>query len=217
MTRVHVCDYGIGNIHNVVRALQHVGAEPIDCTSPNQLKNVERLVIPGVGAFSACMAAFTRIQFKEPVMEIIDKGVDVLAICVGMQMLADVSEEFGTHPGLGVIEGRVRRLPNTTENGSPLAVPHIKWSELIDPGDKWRGTLLESLSPGVSAYFIHSYFFDCKYTEHQLSTFSYGDKSYTAAVRKGRVTGTQFHPEKSAEPGLQILKNFVKGTYGEHA
>jgi len=211
MINVHVCNYGIGNIHNVLRALDHVGAAPIDCTSPDQLRNVERLVLPGVGAFSACMAAFTRSQFKEPVMEIIDKGIDVLAICVGMQMLADVSEEFGTHQGLGVIKGRVRRLSHTAEDGSRLAIPHIKWSELIDPGNKWIGTPLESLSPGVSAYFIHSYFFDCNDDEHQLATFLYGGKSYTAAVRKERVIGTQFHPEKSGKPGLQMLTSFVKG------
>lgn len=216
MTRVHVCNYGIGNIHNILRALRHVGAEVVDCTSPDQLTDVERLVIPGVGAFSACIDAFTQMGFREPVMEVIESGTDVLGICVGMQMLADISEEFGEFKGLGVITGRVRRLPEAAADGTPLAVPHISWSKLLDPGARWEGTPLQAISSGAYAYFIHSYFFDCAQNENQLATFSYGERMFTAAVRKGRVFGTQFHPEKSAEPGLRVLQAFVSGESRRH-
>ena len=210
MTRVHICDYGIGNIHNVARAIRHVGAETINCTSPDQLTNVERLVIPGVGAFASCMTAFTKSGFTEPVLGVIQKGIPVLAICVGMQMLADVSDEFGTHEGLGIIKGRIKRLPDTAVDGSSLAVPHISWSKLYETPTTWRETPLQHMRPEAYAYFIHSYFFDCVHEENQLATFAYGGRRFTAAVRRDNVVGTQFPPEKSADAGLKLLTHFVQ-------
>ena len=103
--RVHICNYGIGNIHSVIRAFEHLGAECVNCTDPAMLEDVERLVIPGVGAFASCMQAFQGAGFERPVRRIIDSGQPVLGICVGMQMLADLSEEFGEHKGIGVIPG----------------------------------------------------------------------------------------------------------------
>lgn len=209
MAKVHVCNYGIGNIHNVIRAVEHIGAECINCTSPDMLKDVERLIIPGVGAFNACMDAFTAQGFHDPVMRIVDSGTKVLGICVGMQMLAEESEEFGLHKGLGLIPGRVVRIPDRAVDGTAVPVPHISWTELLPGGASWSGTPLESLPPQSHAYFVHSYAFECASRENLLATFEYGGRNHTAAVINGQLMGTQFHPEKSGEAGLSILRAFA--------
>jgi imidazole glycerol-phosphate synthase subunit HisH len=208
-TRVHICNYGIGNIHSVIRAFEHLGAECVNCTDPAMLRDVERLVIPGVGAFASCMQAFRGAGFEPPVRRIIDSGKPVLGICVGMQMLADVSEEFGEHQGIGVISGRVRIIPAVTTDGEQLPVPHISWSGLRPGGTSWDETPFDRLREGDEVYFVHSYYFDCERAADQLAQFEYGGHSLTAAVKKENVVGVQFHPEKSSDPGLSIIDRFI--------
>lgn len=209
--RVHICNYGIGNIHSVIRAFEHVGAECVNCTDPAMLEEVERLVIPGVGAFLSCMDAFRGAGFEAPVRRIIDSGKPVLGICVGMQMLADFSEEFGEHRGIGVIPGRVRMIPAVATDGEKLSVPHISWSGLRAGGASWNGTAFDRLTEGDEVYFVHSYYFDCEHPADRLAQFEYGGHALTAAVIKDNVVGVQFHPEKSSDPGLSILDRFVSG------
>jgi imidazole glycerol-phosphate synthase subunit HisH len=207
--RVHICNYGIGNIHSVIRAFEHLGAECVNCTDPSMLSDVERLVIPGVGAFASCMQAFQRAGFEQPVRRIIDSGQPVLGICVGMQMLADLSEEFGEHRGIGVIPGRVRMIPSVTTDGEQLSVPHISWSGLRSGGASWEQTPFDRLQEGDEVYFVHSYYFDCERPADRLAQFEYGGHALTAAVMKDNVLGVQFHPEKSNGPGLSILGRFI--------
>jgi imidazole glycerol-phosphate synthase subunit HisH len=207
--RVHICNYGIGNIHSVIRAFEHVGAECINCTDPAMLTDVERLVIPGVGAFASCMNAFRSHGFQDPVMRIIDSSTPVLGICVGMQMLADASEEFGAHAGLGVVPGRVVPIPQTTTDGDRLPVPHISWSALQQGGHIWEGTPFNNLERGAEVYFVHSYQLDCANPENLLARFEYGGHLLTAAVIRDNVVGVQFHPEKSSAAGLSIIRGFL--------
>lgn len=213
--RVHICNYGIGNIHSVIRAFEHAGAECINCTDPSMLTDVDRLVIPGVGAFASCMDAFRAHGFQDPVMRIIDSTTPVLGICVGMQMLADASEEFGVHPGLGIIPGRVRAIPQTAADGGRLPVPHISWSALRQGGHPWEGTPFGDVEKETQVYFVHSYQLDCANPENLLARFEYGGHLLTAAVIRDNVVGVQFHPEKSGEAGLAIIRGFLGvGTSG---
>lgn len=207
--RVHICNYGIGNLHSVMRAFEYMGAECISCESPSMLTDVERLIIPGVGAFASCMDAFVAHGFEPRVREIIDSGVPVLGICVGMQMLADASEEFGVHKGLGIIPGRVRAIPAIAADGARLPVPHISWSRLYPGGHGWQGTAFETIGQHPEVYFVHSFHLECEKPDNLLAQFEYGGHRLTAAVIRGNIMGVQFHPEKSGETGLSIIANFL--------
>jgi glutamine amidotransferase len=135
-----------------------------------------------------------------------------MGICVGMQMLLDESEEFGSHAGLGIIPGVVEAIPTVDTNGNPLKVPHIGWSPLVRPEGKsasWDETPLSTIEPGNAAYFVHSFHAQPSLAEYRLADALYGGQRITASVHRDVVFGTQFHPEKSGDAGLRILKAFL--------
>jgi glutamine amidotransferase len=214
MSRIVVVDYGVGNLLSVTRALEHCGASVEISSDPGTVRNAERLVLPGVGAFEACMSSLKESGLKEPVLEFIASGRPLFGICVGMQMLLQVGEEFGVHDGLGIVEGRVARIPEQDSEGAKLKIPHIGWNELQPSGGgiaAWRGTLLEGTQPGEAAYFVHSYAAVPSNASDCLAVTYYGGQPITAAVARANVVGTQFHPEKSGRVGLSMLQRFVKG------
>lgn len=215
MTRVHLCDYGVGNIHNVRHAFAHVGAEVVQCTSADMLDDATAVVIPGVGAFGDCITRFREAGFEAPVRKLVESGAPLIGICVGMQMLATSSEEFGEFQGLDLIPGRVLRLPDKDAEGKPLKLPHIAWSGIRPGTSGWKGTMLEDTEPGEFVYFDHSYALECENPDHVLATCAYRGIELTVAVGKGRIFGVQFHPEKSAEAGLGILRRFLHIASGE--
>lgn len=223
MTRVHICNYGVGNIYNVERAFRHIGVEVISCTSGDMLEGAKHIVLPGVGAFGDCIKRFRAEGFEAPVRAHVEAGQPLLGICVGMQMLATVGEEFGHHRGLDLIPGTVSIIPDTDMHGERLRRPHIGWSRLLDANGKetalnWDGTPLEPTPPGTRIYFVHSYAFNCDDPRNVLATCCYGGHLLTAAVRYGQLIGTQFHPEKSGETGLNMLRAFAYGsTYRGHS
>jgi glutamine amidotransferase len=210
MTRIHICDYGSGNILSVERALEKVGAEVVRCTSPDQLTDVRGLIIPGVGAFGDCMRGVRERGFEQPIHQLVDRGAWVLGICVGMQILATRSEEFGITEGLGIVPGTVKQLPEMAPDGSRLKRPHVGWSELRRPGQSWEGSPLERIDEGTAAYFVHSYHLVPDDPKHLLAAASYVGAPVNAAVRSGRVFGVQFHPEKSGRTGLAFLDGFLR-------
>ena len=208
--KVHICDYGSGNILSVERALEKVGAEVVRCTSPDQLTDVRGLIIPGVGAFGDCMRGVRERGFEQPIHQLVDRGAWVLGICVGMQILATRSEEFGITEGLGIVPGTVKQLPEMAPDGSRLKRPHVGWSELRRPGQSWEGSPLERIDEGTAAYFVHSYHLVPDDPTHLLAAASYVGAPVNAAVRSGRVFGVQFHPEKSGRTGLAFLDGFLR-------
>lgn len=210
MIKIHICDYGSGNILSVERALEKAGADVARCTSPDQLTGVRGLIIPGVGAFADCMRGVRERGFEQPIHQLIDQGVWVLGICVGMQILATKSEEFGIHQGLGIVPGTVKLLPETAPDGSRLKRPHVGWSELHQVSQPWEGTPFERLAEGTAAYFVHSFHLVPDDRKHLLAEASYVGTPVSAAVRSGRVFGTQFHPEKSGQTGLAFLRGFLR-------
>jgi len=194
-------DHGVGNLRSVHKALTTVGADVVLTDNPDHIKKAGKLVLPGVGAFADAMQGLEARDLKLPLLEAVENNVPVLGICVGMQMLFEVSEEHGEHPGLGLLPGRVVRFP---ERG--LTVPHTGWNQ-IHPTRK--NNLMADIPPDSYAYFNHTYFCAAEEEKDVLATTTYGSP-YASIVQRGLIYGVQFHPEKSQHIGLQLLSNFVR-------
>lgn len=208
--KVVVADYGVGNLFSVCRSLDHMGAAVELSGDPDTIAQADRLIVPGVGAFGRCMEALQSHGLVEPILAHARSGRPWLGICVGMQMMLDASEEFGTHAGLGLIKGHVRAIPSTTTEGGRLKVPHIGWNQLQPAaGASWDHTPLAHTAPGTCLYFVHSYVAQPEDPSVRLAEALYGGHPLTVAIRHNNTFGLQFHPEKSATPGLAILQSFL--------
>jgi glutamine amidotransferase len=196
---VAVIDYGVGNLRSVEKALRAGGVEAEVSADEEVLRSADKLVLPGVGAFRACMEALAARGFDRLVRERVEAGTPLLGVCVGMQMLFDESEEFGTTRGLGFLRGRVRRFPEG------LRVPQVGWNQV-----EWGGAhpLAEGVGDRPFFYFVHSFYCDAGDDSAVVGRTEYG-LSYASVVARANVCGVQFHPEKSQAAGLRLLKNFA--------
>ncbi len=213
MKRVTVVDYGAGNLLNVVRALEHCGANPIVVDTAAPIAEASSLILPGVGAFGDCMKALHMRGLVDALLEHVAQDKLFLGICVGMQVMFDVGEEFGEHKGLGIIGGRVVRINDKGVDGKAHKIPHIGWSRLHKSvGAVWAQTPLAPLEGAAETdtYFIHSYMGMPADSTQRLADVEYDGLSICAAVKKGNSYGCQFHPEKSGKAGLSILKQFLQ-------
>ncbi len=201
MTTVSVLSYGFGNLRSVTRALEAVGAHVTLVTDAGGVADAKLLVLPGVGAFSACTMALRELGLWTPVADHMASGKPFLGICVGMQMMFEASEEFGKHEGFGVIKGVVRRLPAEPAH----KVPFVGWKRVAVADD---APCFDPTTPS-EFYFVHSYAGVCADSGDCMATYDYGRAKVTAAVGRGRMMGVQFHPEKSGPAGLAFLKRFV--------
>ena len=201
---IGVIDYGASNLHSVRNALKHLGVESQVLTDPAQVTAAAALILPGVGAFGAGMAALRASGFEEPIRAQVAAGVPLLGICLGMQFLYEASEEMGEHRGLGLLPGRVVRFPEDLG----LKIPHMGWNALHPVQES---PLLAGVPDGGYAYFVHSYYVEPADVGDVLARTDYG-LSFPSVVGRGRVFGVQFHPEKSQSVGLQILRNFAEMT-----
>ncbi len=206
--KVVVVDYGIGNVLSVTRAFTRVGAEVSLSTSPYDVENADRLVLPGVGAFSDGMKGLDAARLTDAVKRYAERGRPFVGICLGMQMMLDSSLEFGTHKGLGLVPGTVVPIPATTADGAPHKIPHIGWNRLTLAGD-WKGTILDGLPAQADTYFVHSFMAEPAEPAHRLADCDYNGRRVNAVIRRDHLYGCQFHPEKSGPVGLKILENFV--------
>lgn len=198
---IGVVDYGVGNLGSILNMFRKLGIEAATLGEPLELFAAERLILPGIGAFDACVSRLRERGFERPLLDAVARGVPLLGICVGMQMLTAGSEE-GTLPGLGLVPARTVRFRPT----AGLKVPHMGWNEV-----RWTAADLlgEGLDYGARFYFVHSYYVVCDDPENQLATAHYGH-DFAACIRRGRVYGVQFHPEKSHRFGLRLLGNFAR-------
>ncbi|GLQ21966.1 imidazole glycerol phosphate synthase subunit HisH [Algimonas porphyrae] len=203
MTSFAVINYGIGNLRSLQRSLDRVGVDAQMVTDPSGIEAAERLLLPGVGHFRACMSAFNASGMRGALEKAVKDGKPLLGICVGMQMLFDGSEEGDFTDGLGFIKGRVSRFSSEFE-GAPLRVPHVGFAE-IETRDS---VLFEGMEPNPRFYFTHSFRAADADPKAIIGVGNYGG-SFAAAVQKKRVYGTQFHPEKSHRNGLALLKNYA--------
>jgi glutamine amidotransferase len=198
---IALIDYGIGNLRSVEKALAAVGAYVQLTTEPEVIRAADKVVLPGVGAFGDGMAGLRQRGLEAVIETVFQEGKALLGICLGMQLLFEVSYELGEHRGLGLLPGEVRKF----ERGD-LKVPQTGWNQVRAEKDS---PLLASLAPNSYAYFNHSYFCEPADREDILASSEYGVR-YAAVVGRGRLYGVQFHPEKSQAVGLQILRNFVE-------
>ena len=206
---VIVIDYGVGNLLSVKRGLEKCGSDVIITSDPKIILNGSRIVLPGVGAFSNAMKTLKNLGLIKVLDEIAKRKIPLLGICLGMQLLMDESDEFGTSKGLGLISGRVVSVPNQTTLGEKQKIPHIGWNSLIASYPKgWNNSLLRNNVPGDSAYFVHSFMAVPSDSNNLIAECNYGGIKIAAVIGKDQITGCQFHPEKSGEVGLKILRNF---------
>ena len=202
---IAMVDYGVGNLFSLKSSLAHLGLEAVVTADPARLRAADRIILPGVGAFGDAMEKLTATGLV-PVIKEEARKKPLLGICLGMQLLFDKSFEYGEHPGLGLIPGEVRPIRDVIPVG--LGVPHMGWNALRFPAERPRSPIFAALEEGEHVYFVHSYAgFACG--EGLTAWTEYG-APLTAAVQRGNVYGTQFHPEKSGDTGLRILKAFAE-------
>ena len=200
MAGIVIIDYGSGNLRSVEKAFAAVGRAAQVSDNPQVWRDAEKLVLPGVGAFAACMKALRALGGDAIIKERAATGVPLLGVCVGMQMLFEESEEFGATAGLGLLRGRVQRFDDTWR------VPHVGWNTVTP---RFSHPLLKDLARGTYFYFVHSYFCHASDDTDILGETEYGVR-YASVVGRGNICGVQFHPEKSQAAGLRLLKNFAE-------
>ncbi len=208
---VTVIDYGVGNLLSVQRALEHCGAKVILTAEPEQILAAGRVLLPGVGAFDNGMQALERLGLVPVIHQLALQKTPLLGICLGMQLLLEESEEYGLTSGLGLIPGRVIPIPNTSTEGRFQKIPHVGWNALVLPtaDAAWKGTILQTVVPGDAVYFVHSFMAKPKNEMHLVANCLYGGVPIPAVLVNGNISGCQFHPEKSGEVGLRILREFL--------
>jgi glutamine amidotransferase len=212
---VVIVDYGRGNLWSVGHAVAAVGGTPRLAEDPAVVRAAERLILPGVGAFGDAMAGLRARGLDEAVRAFAATGRPLLGVCLGMQLLLETSTEFGEHEGLGLVAGRVDRLPEPLPGGRDrYKIPNVGWCRL-DPapgGRPWGDSLFAAVKPGDFAYFAHSFAAHPADPRQRLVDIDLGGTRVAAAISAGPITGCQFHPEKSGEVGLAILRAFVART-----
>jgi glutamine amidotransferase len=214
---VTIVDYGLSNLLSVQRAVQALGHEPRLTSRPEEVAGAGVLLLPGVGAFHDGMYGLRSLGLIEPIIDCAERGVHILGICLGMQMLFDQSEEFGVHHGLGLIPGWVTRIPEADVAGERQNVPQVGWNGLLPPkgGGGFASPILAGTDEGAEVYFVHSYEAKPKDPAHILAECDYGGRRVCALAGRGAVVGAQFHPERSGKAGLAILGRFLSGAGAE--
>jgi len=203
---IAIIDYGMGNLRSVQKGFEKVGFEAVVTADPKVVLEAGKVVLPGVGAFRDCMRNLEAAGFVEPIRAVIAQGRPFLGICVGMQLLFTDSTEFGLYNGLGVISGHVLRFPEGMREGDEaLKVPQMGWNQL---SFKRRPPAFEGIADNANVYFVHSYYVKPDNADVIATTTDYG-MEFCSSVWKDNIVATQFHPEKSQDVGLAILKNFA--------
>lgn len=206
--KIVIIDYGIGNVKSMYNAFFNIGIKPEVTFDKQTILNADAVVLPGVGAFNKGMENLNERGLFQIIHEYIKKGNPFLGVCLGMQMLLEESDEFGLTPGLGLIKGKVVKLPILPYSEEKL--PHVSWNELNEPQKgRWKGTIFENIPVNTDAYFVHSFVAEPTNEKDILATTNYAGVDFCSAVQHENIYGTQFHPEKSSNRGLSILTNFV--------
>ena len=198
---IAIIDYGAGNIRSVSKALKHIGCDCFITNKKDEILSADGAVLPGVGSFGDTVDSLNKYGIKEAVIEFINSGKPFLGICLGLQLLFPGSEESKGAEGLGIFDGTITKIPS----GEGLKIPHMGWNSLKITNDS---RLFKGIEENPYVYFVHSYFLNAADKSIVAAQTEYG-VTIDAAVEKGNVFATQFHPEKSGNTGLKILKNFV--------
>lgn len=202
MSTITIIDYGMGNLRSVQKAIERVGSSATITSDPKEISAASKVILPGVGAFRDAINALREHELIDVIKESTASGKPFLGICLGLQLLMELSYEYGEYDGLGIVPGHVRQF----DIDPSLKVPHMGWNQLTvsDPDNP----LFADIPSDAWFYFVHSYYVDPSDESWVAATTDYGG-AFVSAVRRGNVFATQFHPEKSQTAGLQLLKNFV--------
>ena len=198
---IAILDYDAGNIKSVEKALQLLGEDTVLTRDRDTILSAEKVILPGVGAFGDAMANLEKFGLVDVIHEVVDRGIPFLGICLGLQLLFESSEESPGVKGLGVLKGRILRIPEA----EGLKIPHMGWNSLHIQN---KGRLFKDIPEDTYVYFVHSYYLQAEDEQIVKATCEYGTTIH-ASVEEGKVFACQFHPEKSSRFGLQILKNFA--------
>lgn len=210
MKKIVIVDYQLGNIFSIMNACQKIGIQPVLSNNPEDIKIADGLILPGVGAFENAMVALRERNLVQPLIDYANSGKPMMGICLGMQLLFDTSYEFGKHQGLGLIPGEVLKFPAQFKD-EILKVPHIGWNKIFFKNENaWKESPFSTLPQGAYSYFIHSYYVLPKSSDAVLSVTNYGGFEYCSSVKTGNIFATQFHPEKSGEVGISIIRNWLE-------
>jgi imidazole glycerol-phosphate synthase subunit HisH len=211
MKKVGIIDYNLGNLFSVCQACKEVGIHIVMCKEAHDLDSLDAFILPGVGSFKEAMNNMRKSGMDKALVEEVKKGKPLFGICLGLQLLFDWSEEFGETKGLGILNGRVKKFPDRTANGEKIRIPNIGWNSVKIKESRITDdtTPLSEISENDHVYFVHSYYVETKNKEYVLSTTNYGSIDYPSSVLLGNIFATQFHPEKSAEKGLSIYRNWA--------
>ena len=208
--KIAIIDYGCGNILNLARAVKFLGYD-VEITRDNKkIINSSHIILPGVGAFGNAIKHLEKYNLHKTILEYAKLDKPLLGICVGMQILFTVSYELGVHKGLGLLEGEVIKISN--KKNKEIKIPHMGWNELYPSNDKkeWKNKILKNSLIGKNFYFVHSFVCLTKRSEATIAFCNYSGISIPAVVSVNNVFGCQFHPEKSSDNGLTVLKNFCE-------
>lgn len=204
--KIVVVDYGVGNVHSAIKGLKRFADNVVLSEDPAEIRSASALVLPGQGAFKAGMDGLRIRGLLDDVKRAADCGKPVLGICLGAQLLLERGFEFGEWEGLGLMPGTVVHFPVLQDEKTP----HMGWNAIEEPAPgKWKETALKGLRAGSEMYFIHSYIMQPSDHAHVLATTAYGGLRFPSVIGKGNMIGCQFHPEKSGEEGLRIIRNFI--------
>ena len=210
MKKITIIDYGCGNILNLVRAIKFLGYEAEATYDKKIIINSSHVILPGVGAFGNAMKQLEKYNLQNTILEYVKLNKPLLGICLGMQILLTVSYEFGVHKGLNLIEGEVIKISN--KKNKEIKVPHMGWNEIYPNNSKkeWKNKILKNSLIGKNFYFVHSFACTTKNPDSTIAVCNYFGMPITAAISIGNIFGCQFHPEKSADNGLAVLRNFCE-------
>jgi len=210
MKKITIIDYGCGNILNLVRAIKYLGYQTEITSDKKKILNSSHVILPGVGAFGNAIRQLEKYNLQSTILEYAKSEKPLLGICIGMQVLLTVGHEFGVHKGLDLIEGEVTKISN--KKNKNIKIPHVGWNEIHPSQGKkeWKNKILNNSLIGKSFYFVHSFICLTKKNDPTIAVCDYLGLTIPAVIENGNVFGCQFHPEKSGESGLSILKNFCE-------
>jgi glutamine amidotransferase len=208
MPRMAIVDYGMGNLFSVRHAFAAVGQDAEITASPADVAAADAIVIPGVGAFGVAMDVLTRTGLADAIMDRSSRGAPIVGICLGMQLMMSVSAEFGSHTGLGIVQGETVSLKDVAGIDPSARVPHVGWTD-VHPARPWDGTPLSTTEPDSPMYFVHSYCVRPSDAAVSLAWSEYAGATFCSSLVTDQVFGCQFHPERSAAEGIEIYRRIV--------